>query len=1110
MRISYGIRIFTDDNYISSRSITPEKAGEIGIYEVSGEYDQIRWVTDHTPFLEEEWKIGNIIEGSVRPVTSSVDLRRTGNINTWGGTRVSVDNTGKLYKSLEDLDIYLNGLKTELIEFNLDTEEERKLYTGICYVTQWDTTDFTLSIDIPKDKRKANISRVINNSNTEQDLVTNKIFSVVYGEVKTAAFTRTNDEVNLVDTGDYFTSELTDKGISFPAVFNYASSYEKDPTLNPLERTEIIIRLSYLMDDTTFTDANFRNKLDLVGKYVYVHEGKGSGQYRKIVDFEVRPNKTVTDYEDGPGTAETHFDLIDYPVISVTVDKYFKEDLECFWYANTENQSWVCFADLKTEWRIDGAGVSGYIDNEGNVVEDPKVIYNNITNIELDRDPITGELTDRARVTEQGWVPIPTYSFSAGADGNSIVMDPEFIEEDTNNVRTIEFVDPEFVRPVADPSLYSKTSDAEENVGLWGFEYTLDRVFKDSTNTAGTPFFAENWTVDIPENTDISQYKDLVTNRRNNSSIHHRVETPAINVNSYPSGWSPTYLYGVELKIPDLSSYDFDNAYLSISLSAQATGDLGPDGLYLNAKTGPIWLVIRSRRFWGGAIDIYSDFDKDTNFRYDIQGGPLNYAAGRDAWLAGNLITFPYNYWEVPPEDDDYLDPNVLGLGATETATEGVEKYRDFFSNELLTNEGNGAPFANTVKKSLRRGYFNLPLIAQDKYFKDEDIGIFLVCSTRNDRTLLDSRTAINFDLREVKIMLEKRNTLSDTLYVGIAGRNTAGDLNSLIRNPISFIEDLVYRQNWSEKNGTPPTDGWGTERYSDPSIKNDGEHGAFNYPDLDFIKSLRISHMITDYSKSWTDYLKKQACKQFWLAQYQDESGNECIDYILDPFVGEANESDTITLSDIVGNITPTKPNDVKDIYVEPTVYYNLDHSTGEYKNSISVNNASAASFEERFVPELANTDGSINETALEIWDRANLLFKKYKQINEAPKELINLDMIVDKEAAAHFLLGWMFWQDRKRIRFKLPYEMARSWGVSKRFKIQLPHQTNNEEVYCIVDKIDKDIALGKRKPTVTVSAIIYNDLDKNVWWIQDTYNDDDEEWDDTYSLFDETINDV
>jgi hypothetical protein len=578
----------------------------------------------------------------------------------------------------------------------------------------------------------------------------------------------------------------------------------------------------------------------------------------------------------------------------------------------------------------------------------------------------------------------------------------------------------------------------------------------------------------------------------------------------------------LEINPPDLSQIDYDNVYLSVKFDStySAVG-------FSNPAIGHRQMIIRTGRFWNKQRDIY-------------------------------------NYYYPPYIDSDYGDKSKRVGWVFYNPYNNIPADFNNFINEYWTD---GTPAGNT----LDRDYYS----TESEQARTVRGGRILDVTDEIEHMnklwfLLDGRGKSTINVYQTMFLIEKKHTLKTNVYMPYGGRLDSS--KRLIDNPIDIIRDLCKRQNWSELAGDIPANGWGSGRSTLTRVKEfpDDEIGSFDYAGLDDIKqNIKCNFVEKSYDKSWTDKLTKRICQQFWLLQYQDEAGYECIDFFVDAFEDEI--VDTITLNQIIGPVDPIIYPDQKDIFVNPIVYYNIDHGTGEYRNYIQVTNAEQPDYDPSYIREygkntldvsLSNVIGTptigsyirggssgatarvdawtpaegsddpeielydisgIFETGEElteysdsdhttptgfsadvlskidpygIWDLAHNLWTKYHQDNEPPASMINLDMITDSETAAWYLKTWLTWQNKKRIKFTVPYEVASGWHVGTRFGISLPHQTDGIKIYCLVERIRINVPLRRRRDTVKITAIMYNldELEDNI--IQDIYERPNYDW--------------
>jgi len=1087
--LEFGIRISTNDTFIANNSMDSDTSTSIGLYEVPGANDEFRWSTSLVNFTTDPWRAGPIVRGSISRISLSCDMRRGGNTNSFGGFSVDLDNTVLFWKTLEDNDIYLEGMAAELIEFDTENETQTVIYRGIVSFVSFSETEYNIRINIPNDKRKANISTVVSNETSPTATVeeTGTTIPVAYGTVDRSAFIRTEEEKSIVDL-TVLGSDLTPNDQKSLPVIEYLGD-------------TIYVRVGLtttIADTAAFTAAL---GLDLTDShYVYVVSGGGQGQYRKIESIEWRPDRVPSQFNP---QAPDLLNYRDYPVLKIEFDTYASADLVSEWFASLDDNSWVQLVSVGLSFDGETAQTAGFTDASGNIITDDITIYNSETDLRLDYNPITGELYDRVLAGEARYVPLPSYgvTLDASSDNTRITIDPRYIEKDISTIVSygnIEIQGGFIEDDVSDLSLWCQPAGEEDD----GFREFL---LADGLQKNGKGLYTRNGqgntspSVTVPpyssiDSTPTTADLNLIKDRK--WSTYLKWSQTQSSVANLGGTNRPVYaIHALEFDFPyeTLRDLDYDSLSLNIAADAFTTGNTlyAPGSPGFSGRIGTIDMVVRAKSFWGGVRRIYEDLGQDIDSRQGdnyytfINGKPAHWCYNNNVstqgdYSGGLFNNFLEEYWTGGdiPQGESYSDND-----------------QDFYDDVpvYISSVGDGAA-------GIRRGIKNMEIPGgKDEHATIRKLGIFFIVQIATG-----SGTGLPFDLniRQVSLTARSATRLNPVIYFPFQGRTDESE--SLIDNPISFLEDICYRQNWSELNVAPPSGGWGKGRTASALIKNDGEQGAFNFPGYAYERSLKLRNVITEESKAYTDKLKKKVCEQFFLASYQTNDGYDAIDSIVNPLTDYDSAYTTITLDEIIGKISPVTPNDYKDIFCEPTIYYDYNVATRKYDKNMQVNNVDQSTFDPSYVTGTGLSDGYKED----LWNLARGLFLKYKIINEAPKQRTELDLIYRDEEAGYYLYNWLYWQNRKRIRFDIPYGLGRDWHISKRFKLSLPHQTAGQELYCIVEKISKDIPTDFNRNRVNVQAVIYNAADTERYFIQDTYEGS-TDWTDTYGAYDEEIQD-
>jgi hypothetical protein len=221
--------------------------------------------------------------------------------------------------------------------------------------------------------------------------------------------------------------------------------------------------------------------------------------------------------------------------------------------------------------------------------------------------------------------------------------------------------------------------------------------------------------------------------------------------------------------------------------------------------------------------------------------------------------------------------------------------------------------------------------------------------------------------------------------------------------------------------------------------------------------------------------------CREFFLINYSDKDGNECVEALYKATSGTAEALD---LGDIMDRTRiKVEPPDHKEIICQPVVKYNYDSASGEYQGKIEVTNASAPTYSASYVKGISDGD-----TAERIWNRCHVLWQMNRMVNDTPSELSDLKWAngVDGQKIATWYLEQMVeWQGLHIITFPIAYDLGIAWEFGHRFTLQLPHQTNNVVMECIAQKLTYSTNAPHE---ILVEAVILNPVDfiDTVDWIE------------------------
>lgn len=446
------------------------------------------------------------------------------------------------------------------------------------------------------------------------------------------------------------------------------------------------------------------------------------------------------------------------------------------------------------------------------------------------------------------------------------------------------------------------------------------------------------------------------------------------------------------------------------------------------------------------------------------------------AATTGHAFVIVYKRWIGDPIVS-FISPDTGSH--TYTGLVSVRNLMDAYysSNEPSTNDTFYHVHTNTATTMTGRDTFILDgITSKNEYNAIKEIAIFAysysdVITGSIDHTL---------DVREVCMFFIKKSNVKGKLYSPMkgrifddtfGGRKTASDL---IEKPLDVYEHVCRLQNWSNVNQMPSA-GWGKGYPKKPLIKTTGD-GSFDAtdPDLSALASFRVSWQTHDAK---TSDMKFQLCRAFHLAGFVDENGYECVRRIKR---SETSPSDTITLADIVDrkSIKISEP-DPSKVYCEPFVRYDYNMATGKYDGYIKIGNVSAQAYSSSYVSGLSSG------IAEEYWNRCHALWKKTNMIIPPPETFTDLPCIADDSAATEYLTNAIDWMYNPTIEFKVHYNKASEWMEAHRFLLQLPHQTDNVQVECLLTGISVDVEPPYH---VTISAMMFSETIPEDFNLQDT----------------------
>jgi len=394
-----------------------------------------------------------------------------------------------------------------------------------------------------------------------------------------------------------------------------------------------------------------------------------------------------------------------------------------------------------------------------------------------------------------------------------------------------------------------------------------------------------------------------------------------------------------------------------------------------------------------------------------------------------------------------------------------LKNFPDFYFTTNIPSTFNQFFYKDDSNTLLTSGFLTIPIIPdgdQDKYENfapNRGLIVFSRTIAAGPAAEIDEDVNIN----AMAVLFQKNLDIKDAIFSGVSGRifndtwgsrKTAADL---MESPIDFLEHICRLQNWTETSFMP-TDGWGKNYPAKPFIKTAGD-GSFDATDPEFtvVKNFNAARQVITQQSGFTDRLKRSLCKNFFLANWIDATGNECVKRII-----KTNQTglDTVTLNDITNRASiRIREANPANIFPELFVLFDFDQGTGSFTNAIRISNVDAdnptPTEKQDFI------EGMVGSKAEEVWDRANALWKKTLRLNKPPSDLTELLWAIgpDSQAIAEdYIVNLIDWADNVFIQFQLPKEKCKTWEETHRFELTLIHQTNSIAIECLLTSIEFD----------------------------------------------------
>ena len=319
--------------------------------------------------------------------------------------------------------------------------------------------------------------------------------------------------------------------------------------------------------------------------------------------------------------------------------------------------------------------------------------------------------------------------------------------------------------------------------------------------------------------------------------------------------------------------------------------------------------------------------------------------------------------------------------------------------------------------------------------------------------------------------------------------------------------------QNYSNDGVTAPSGGWGAD-YSGIAVASalnlaQNTTGSFYHNDFTNFgwNDCEISKQVTDSKESTTKALTKSLCNQFFLVNWVNNQGKECI--------GQIAQKSSLTISETITQAQMTRwgsrvEQDSRNIFVEPSVSWGYNPISKTFKGTMSITNVSSnLTLESDKASAVKGLDGFSDSYKAMLWDMCRALYKYYGVINEAPKILSEQTWIGKITDADWYLRKWLRFMGvgivdgvakvvpKTYFDFSVPYEVGRLWDIGTRINVQVPNITDNSPYEAFIYSIKKNIA--DKMPTIDVKVILFDQDTIEEFDIQDSYDDTLDTWQDS-----------
>jgi len=616
---------------------------------------------------------------------------------------------------------------------------------------------------------------------------------------------------------------------------------------------------------------------------------------------------------------------------------------------------------------------------------------------------------------------------------NRIVIDPKQFSDSLDKISAFRFI------PIGSGKIKFFSGDISK------YSISSDLNNMTSIGYLGSYRGGVTYPIFIPTPVSLTSY-DCITDRDYLTNMLQEMRHQFNRVQTFNYSFVTTLIIN---ELPDIpSDFDFDKIYIGVRLSTESNVNNLTQGYSMDSK-----ILIRTRRFMGPASEILST----SGITFEDDAGAVS---------IDDIPDFYYLTHVPSTMNKNFYNDSTSGKFITGVANFEIDKVSD---TEKYKN-------IETILIAIKKTIQYTPI----------SIGDYLSTSVNN---------------YECCVTLRKDLNISDNIFSGMYARifnSTWGsrkNSDAVMNNPRDICEHILRLQNFSEVGDVVD---YGKEYCENALINTASAEGGFDYAGLDILNSYSAAAQFSDYESCWSDALLKSLCQQYDLCIFQDGEGKECLNYI-----GSYKVTPAVSLGigDIIeGSVGNVVEQHADSVFCEPVIYYNYNYGSDKFDNVIRITNSGQDTYTAGYVT------GYRGDEAEELWNLANALWKRYRTINDPPEHLTHCEWIRQERDAKEYLHNWfkrmgvyiqegegIVFSPKKWISFSVPYELSmtigdahKPWFVSMHLLLNLPLQTNGQDVQCIIESVSFDIENNK----TDVTAIIMDRTDEIDLYIQDSYD--------------------